>query len=504
MRPNRTQSAAPVTLITAQLTAGSQVPPADAPAPHRPRRQLTSLDAQFLNAETARTPTHIGLLTVLDPSTAPGGRVSLESVRALIAARLHLVDALRWRLHPVPLGLDLPYWFDAGQLDLTRHVQQVYLPMPGTDAQLGEQVAQLAEAPLPRDKPLWECYLIHGLRGGGQALYTKVHHAVVDGVSGAEVIAVIFDLAAQPRPVDPPDAPPAGERPPGPVEMTRRALNRSARLPVRLARAAPSTLPHLLALARAAGSPWTPFNEPLTANRSFAFASVPLADVKQVKHAHGCTVNDVVMAVCTTALRHWLIDHDALPTDPVIASIPVSVRTEEQFGTAGNQISFMLAALPTDLADPQQRLRTVTASMAAAKKRFAAAPPRLLHDGSELIPQFLHGLASRVLLKAATLGAPPVNLFVSNVPGPQVPLYAAGARVIANYPVSVVSEIGGGINITAMSYDGRLDFGVIACRDAVPDVWDLAEHLHRALAELTDFETAGLSDLARERSRVVA
>jgi diacylglycerol O-acyltransferase / wax synthase len=481
-------------------------PPAVPPSPQaatvsrtrRTRRQLSSLDAQFLNAESSRTPTHIGVLTILDPKTAPGGRVTVDSVRSLIAGRQHLVDALRWQLHSVPLGMDLPYWVDAGELDLTRHVQEVHLPSPGTHAQLGEEVARLAEAPLPRDKPLWESYLIHGLSGGGQALYTKVHHAVVDGVSGAEVIAVIFDLAAQPRHVDPPDLPLTMEPPPGVAEMMQRALTRTARMPWRLGRSAPSTLPHLVAMVRSSKTPRTPFNEPLTANRSFAFASLPLDEVKQVKDALGFTVNDLVMALCTTALRRWLIEHDALPSDPVIASIPVSVRTPEQFGTAGNQISFMLAALPTDEADPAERLRTLSASLIAAKKRFTSAPRHLLHDSSELIPQFLHGVASRVLLKAATLGAPPFNLFVSNVAGPQLPLYAAGARVVANYPVSVVSDIGGGINITVMSYNGMLDFGVIACRDAVPDVWDLAEHLQCALVELTELAGVHLAPAARE------
>jgi WS/DGAT/MGAT family acyltransferase len=490
-------------LATRPTAATPAAPPLE-PEPHgsrrprRPRRQLSALDAQFLNAETARTPTHIGVMTLLDPVSAPGGHVTVESVRSLIAGRLHLVDALRWKLHSVPLGMDLPYWVDAGELDLTQHVQEVHLAAPGTDAQLGDEVGRLAAEPLPRDKPLWESYLISGLTGDRQALYTKVHHAVVDGVSGAEVIAVIFDLAAQPRSVEPPAHPLAPEPPPALTEMAQRAISRTARLPLRLARSAPATLPNLLALARSSKTPRTPFNEPLTAQRSFAFTSLSLAEVKHVKDALGFTVNDVVMALCTTALRSWLVDHGALPNDPVVAAIPVSVRTAEQFGTAGNQISFMLAELPTDECDPAARLAKLSTSMSTTKKRFLSAPPRLLHDGSELIPQLLHGLASRVLLKAATLGARPFNLFVSNVPGPQLPLYAAGARVVGNYPVSVVSDIGGGLNITVMSYDGKLDFGVIACSDAVPDIWDLAEHLHCALLELTELAGTTRAPVALE------
>jgi diacylglycerol O-acyltransferase len=498
----------------------------------RPRRQLSPLDAQFLNAETSTTLTHVGAVTILDPAGALSGMITVEGLRALVGSRLHLVAPLRWRLHQVPLGLDLPYWLDVGTVDLGHHIREVHLPAPGTDEQLGAQIAFLAETPLDRDRPLWECYLVHGLAGGRQALYTKVHHAVIDGVSAAEVLAVVLDLDAQPRQVPPPDGDVRAESSPGALEMLDRGARRSATLPVQVLRCAPSMLPHLLDLpgaanvpgaallgtlarrvARLAGRqpvpplparppvpPTTPFNGPVTAQRAFAFAALPLDEVKAVKNVLGFTVNDVVMALCTTALRRWLIDHDALPDVALVASIPVSVRTPEQFGTGGNQISFMLTALPTDVADPGRRLQVLHTSLAAAKERFRATPARLLHEFSAVVPQALHGLASRTLLRAAALGAPPFNLFVSNVAGPQVPLYAAGARVTGNYPVSVVSDIGGGINITVMSYDGHLDFGIIVCRDMVPDVWDIAGHLRDALTELTDLtkitEPAELAELS--------
>ena len=457
-------------------------------------------------------------MTILDPAGAPGGPVTVDGLRALVGSRLHLVAPLRWRLHEVPLGLDLPYWVDAGTVDLTHHIREVHLPAPGTDAQLGAQIARLAETPLRRDRPLWECYLVHGLAGGRQALYTKVHHAMIDGVSAAEVLAVVLDLDPEPRQVPPPDVAMPAECSPSAAEMVQRGVLRTATLPIQLLRSAPAMLPHVLdlpgasntpgagllgtvagGLARLAGrssapvlpqrpppAPMTPFNGPVTARRDFAFTALPLDEVKAVKNALGFTVNDVVMALCTTALRRWLLDHDALPEHPLVASIPVSVRTPEQFGTAGNQISFMLTALPTDEADPARRLDLLHTSLAGAKERFRATPARLLHEFSAVLPQAMHGLASRTVLRAATIAGPPFNLFVSNVAGPQVPLYAAGARVTGNYPVSVVSDIGGGINITVMSYDGHLDFGIIVCRDMVPDVWDIARHLRDALTELTE------------------
>jgi diacylglycerol O-acyltransferase len=513
-----------VLLGFAELRAATELvaapPPAEptTPPPTRARRQLSSLDAQFLNAETATTLTHVGGVTILDPTGAPGGPITVAGLRALVGSRLHLVAPLRWRLHEVPLGLDLPYWVDAGTVDLGHHIREVQLPAPGSDVQLGEQIARLAETPLRRDRPLWECYLVHGLAGGRQALYTKVHHAMIDGVSAAEVLAVVLDLEPQPGQASPPAAALPAEPAPGTAEMVQRGVLRTATLAFQLLRSAPTMLPHVLDLpgasntpgaglfgalagraARLAGrssapqlpqrpppAPMTPFNGPITAERDFAFTALPLDEVKAVKNALGFTVNDVVMALCTTALRRWLIDHDALPEHPLVASIPVSVRTPEQIGTAGNQISFMLTALPTDEADPARRLDVLHASLAGAKQRFHATPARLLHEFSAVLPQAMHGLASRTVLRAATIGGPPFNLFVSNVAGPQLALYAAGARVTGNYPVSVVSDVGGGINITVMSYDGHLDFGIVVCRDLVPDVWDIAGHLRDALAELVD------------------
>jgi diacylglycerol O-acyltransferase len=510
--------AAPGTEVPATGQGEPVAPPPDAKPEFRTprRRQLSSLDVQFLNAETATTLTHVGGLTILDPTTAPGGRVDIESLRTLIGSRLHLVAPLRWRLHQVPLGLDLPYWIDSGTVDLQHHVREVMLPAPGTDEQLGTTIAELAETPLDREHPLWECYLVHGLAGGRQALYTKVHHAVIDGVSAAEVLAVVLDLDPGPHVVPPPEAAVTPEPPPGVAEMLQRGVQRTASAPARLLRAAPSTLPHLLDLPGAAsipgagalgalagrvgrltgrrpaspqrppGAPMTPFNGPVSGSRAFAFAALPLDEVKAVKDAMGLTVNDVVMALCTSALRRWLIDHEALPGGPLVASIPVSVRTPERLGAGGNEISLMLAALPTDVPDPAERLQSLHASLIAAKARFVATPARLLHESTAALPQVLHGLASRTLLRAVAMGAPPFNLLVSNVAGPQLPLYAAGARVTGNFPVSVISDVSGGINITVMSYDGQLDFGIITCRDMVPDVWNIATYLRDALTELTE------------------
>jgi WS/DGAT/MGAT family acyltransferase len=231
-------------------------------------------------------------------------------------------------------------------------------------------------------------------------------------------------------------------------------------------------------------APRTPLNGTITAHRRFAFGSVPLDDVKAVKNHFGMTVNDVVMALVAAALRRWLLDHDGLPSVPLVAAVPVSIRTEEQSGTLGNQVSVMLAELPTHLADPAERLQFVRDAMLDAKRAFDAVPASLLQDLSALIPTALSGLAARALFRLSTLPGVLFNLFVSNVPGPQLPLFIAGARVEGIYPVSAVTDMTGGLNVTLFSYDGTLDFGLVACREMVPDVWKLIGYLELAMAEL--------------------
>jgi WS/DGAT/MGAT family acyltransferase len=211
-----------------------------------------------------------------------------------------------------------------------------------------------------------------------------------------------------------------------------------------------------------------------------------LDDVKRVKNALSMTVNDVVMALCASALRRWLLDHDALPDEPIVVAVPVSVRTDEVDAGQGNQVSIMLAELPTQLGDVADRCSAVHVAMAEAKEQFDAVPATILQDLAAVIPTALSGLAARAAFRMVTVGALPFNLFVSNIPGPQLPLYVGGARVLGIYPASAVTDLTGALNITLFSYDGSLDFGLIACREIVPDVWNLIGYLEDALAELLD------------------
>jgi WS/DGAT/MGAT family acyltransferase len=477
-------------------------------------RQLTGLDAQFLALETPRQYGHVGGLAVLDPSTTPTGGLELAAVHNLIAGRLPLLPPFRWRLKQVPLNLDYPYWIDDPDFDLEYHVRELALAPPPTDAKLAEQVARIFSRPLDRSRPLWELYLIHGLQDGRVALLTKIHHSVIDGMSGAEIMGVLLDLTPEGREAPPP-LEQEGERDPGEFEMLGRALLGTPRYFERALAALPSTLPNLeetpilseLPGAKAVGAvssrlvrtlrrrpsrvlersnltpPRTSFNGRISAHRRFAFGQLSLDEVKAIKNEHGCTVNDVVVTLCAGAARRWLEEHGELPDQPLVAQMPVSVRTEEQRGTYGNRVGMLSVPVFTNEPDPFARLRRTHQALKAAKDLHKALPADLLQDATQFIPPAVFARASRVTMSLAATRRPIWNLVISNVPGPQFPLYCAGARMEANYPVSVITD-GMGLNITVMSYCGHLDFGIVADREQMRDVWQLIEWLGDALTEL--------------------
>jgi diacylglycerol O-acyltransferase len=479
-------------------------------------RQLTSLDSQFLAIETPRQSGHVASVAILDTSTTPSGTLTLADIQALIADRLPLLPPLRWRLYEVPLGLDYPYWVDDVDFDLDFHVRELALPAPGSHAQLAEQVARIVSRPLDRSKPLWELYLISGLESGHTAMLTKIHHAVIDGISGAEILGLLLDLTPEVREIEVPASWGDNELVPGPLGMLARGVLGAARYPLRAVRALPSTIPNLEetqlraipgvgALGRLANraqralsrgeapyelqerlvAPKTSFNGRVSAHRRFAFGRLSLDDVKAVKNAHGVTVNDVIVTLCAGAVRRWLLEHEELPDEPLVAQIPVSVRTEEQIGTYGNRIMLMGAPLFTDEPDPVRRLQRTHEALGDMKQRHRALPADLLADANHFIPPAVFSRAARLTFGLATSrpGRPIWNLVISNVPGAQFPLYLAGARVVANYPVSVITD-GMGLNITVMSYCGSLDFGIVADREQMPDVALLMDWLEEALDEL--------------------
>ena len=489
-------------------------------------RQLTSLDAQFLALENERTSGHVGSIAIYDPSTAPGGEVTLEDLKRMIGERIHLLTPFRWRLVTVPFSLDHPFWAEEGEVDLDYHVRELALPAPGDMRQLTEQTARIFERGLDRDHPLWEIYLIQGLQDGRIAMLTKVHHSALDGLSGAEILVTLLDLEPTGREIPPPEPGRAPDPVPGRPELLARGLLAAPRRSLRALRSMPSTLPNLdlvptlrsvpgvNAIAgtarRVSGAipghddevpvdrllaPRTSLNRRISAHRRIALTTVSLSEVKRIKNHFGVTVNDTIVAITAAALRSWLLEHDELPDEPLLAMVPVSVRLPEEFGTYGNRVSMMVVPIPTNEPDPEVRIRRAHEDLDTAKARHRMTPRMLMEEANEGIPPVLLGRTARALLRVAGSGQlnPPLNVVISNVPGSPVPLYCAGALLEANYPLSVITD-GMGVNLTIISYRDRIDFGIIGDREEIPDVWFLADAVQEAFGEL-----AALTRLPRAR-----
>ena len=470
-------------------------------------RRLSGLDAAFLALETPSSTGHVGGLSIVDPSTAKH-ELDLERLISILEPRLALVPVLRQRLVDVPLGLDQPVWIDDEHFDVEYHIREIALPKPGSDAQLAEQVARIHARPLDRAKPLWETYLITGLRKGRIGIYTKVHHAAVDGVSGTELLTLLFDLTPEPQEMPRSDFTP---RPaPSSLRLGRDALLKLALRPfeatklvtdavVAVPSIAPILKPYLNAILRrgsgdrdgdvidvaATLAPPTPLNGPITPHRKFSFRSVSLDDVKEVKNTFGCSVNDVVMSMCAAALRRWLQEHHALPERPLVTMMPISIRTDgDKAGEGGNKVSAMLVAIPTHLEDPVERLQATKAVTMVAKQNQAQIPQGLVDDVVDFAPPALTARAAKMYFGSHVFNkVPPFNVVISNVPGPPIPVYAAGAKLLAHYPVSVVTD-GLALNMTVIGYLGQLHFGLVAARERVPDVDRISDWLEEELSIL--------------------
>lgn len=488
-------------------------------------RQLTGLDAEFLAIEDDRNFAHVSGLAVLDPASAAGGAITLADVRKLVEERIHLLPPFRWRLEPVPLGLDHPWWIEDPDFDISYHVRELALPPPGSDAQLAAQVERIISRPLDRSRPLWELYLIQGLEGDRAATLTKIHHSVVDGVSGAEILAILFDLDPDGREIPPEPATIETSAHPGSLGLLAkgatalpgRVLRGVGRVPetvVNIAdvppvRGLPGVRSIGVATSRARrlvgrdrdpdelgrpglAAPRTLLNDRISAQRHFSFGTLSLDEVKSVKNAYGVKVNDVVMSLSAAAVREFLLANDDLPDQPTVAMVPVSVREGEDFGTFGNQVSAMMAALPTDVPDPVERLRCAHAEMSVAKKHHATQPSHFIADATELVPPLLFSRAARMVseIGASSHFAPHFNVIVSNVPGPPMPLYMAGAKLESHYPASVIMD-GVGLNITVLSYLDRLDIGIVGDRELAPNFDLLVEAMRGELDELQRRAPAG-------------
>nr|WHV03866.1 putative wax ester synthase/acyl-CoA:diacylglycerol acyltransferase [uncultured bacterium] len=472
-------------------------------------QQLSGLDASFLYMETPTTYGHVNGLAVYErpyPEFDPYAAV-YERFGSLVGH----VAPLRRRVVAVPFGLDHPYWVDDPHFDLDFHIRQIGLAPPGAADQLAEQVARIIGRQMDRSHPLWEVYVIEGLGDGRWAMLTKFHHATVDGAAGVIMLKMFTDES---RDAEWPWEPVAwnSESLPTDSELLRQTVGnllvnpvKATRLSLKVVRnmadaAGLNSFSGIVArsrdlIASTAGrgedaeavadqlrrvalpitpAPPTPWNKSVGPHRRFAMRSTALSNIKQLKDATGGTVNDVVMAICAGALREYLLRHDALPDEPLRAMVPVSIRTGHEEDPWTNRVSSIVCVLPTDCDDPLERVARCKEAMNVAKRQLDLVPATTLTEATDATSPVIAGAAVRLMARLSDRVNMPVNVVISNVPGPREALYFAGCKLDNYIPVSTISN-GVGLNITVHSYEDRLDFGLVADRDLVPDLWDLVD-----------------------------
>jgi diacylglycerol O-acyltransferase len=504
-------------------------------------KQLAGLDASFLYLETPQMPMHVGALHVLElPEGYDGDFV--EDLREHMRARLPLLPALRRKLLAMPLGLSNPAWVDADP-DLEEHIVEIPLPEGSGMAELEAQVAALHPVLLDRSRPLWKFHVFTGLEPGpeGQprvALYTQLHHAAVDGQAAVALAHVILDLSPEPRAVDAIAARGKKRGQLGTVGLLRAAVSQQWKQTVKLARSLPSAagilgnmavgyvggaaagasvgkLRQLLAdvasqttavvrgktsVSSLGPAPRTRFNVSLSATRSFAGVTLPLAELNRTRKRHGASLNDAVLFVIGGALRRYFTKHGPLPRKPLIAAVPVSTRAAGDT-TSNNQATMTLMSLGTHLASPAERLAHVMASSQAMKAQMNQLKSLMPTDFPSLGIPWLMQAGAMLYGRAKVAEKLPViaNVVISNVPGPQMPLYLAGAKMITNYPTSIAVH-GLALNVTVQTYNQSLDIGLMACGEALPETAELAAYVEAAFMEFQALPVAELAEAAPKKA----
>jgi WS/DGAT/MGAT family acyltransferase len=454
--------------------------------------RLSGQDAAFLYLERPTMHMHVAGLSVLDPSTRPDGRVRAEDLAEVITSRLHLVPRFRQKVVFVPGNLARPVWVDDEDFDIEFHLRRAALPPPGGRRELADYVQRVHARPLDRSKPLWESYFIEGLEDGLVAILTKVHHAMIDGISGVDIATVLFDFSAEPQILAPEQWTPEPE--PSRMQLLADAAKEQVANPVGAITGAAQTIVRTPAAAvRGLGAvaggvrdllgmgtpPRGPFDRAVGSGRRFAMTEAPVYRFKEIKDALGGTVNDVVLTVVAGGLHKLLrARRDSTRDRSLRAMVPVSVRAEAEKMALGNRVSMIFVDLPVGRMSPEKRLSEVREKTKGIKDSMMAVGAESIMNLGTWAPPTLHALAARLVSRGHWF-----NLVISNVPGPQMPMYIAGARLLVNYPVMPLAE-NVGLSIAVTSLAGTMGFGFTGDWDAIPEIHDLALYTEEALDEL--------------------
>lgn len=448
-------------------------------------QQLSGLDASFLYLETKNSPMHIASLGIYDPSTAPDGKVTFKQILANTLARKHLVPPMNNVLVDVPFRLDHPYWIADDKLDVEYHIRHMALPQPGDWRQLCILVSRLHARPMDRSRPLWEMDVIEGLDNvagcpkGSFAIYLKIHHAAFDGASAVELGAALHDFTPNYKKIAAP-VKIKGERPPSNASLILRSQLNTIKQPMRMFNVARSTLPGFAKLAaglrkgkytRVKSVPRTRFNGTVSPHRVFEGMSVDFENIRAIKNQfEGVTVNDIALSICGGALRKYLSSKQELPEDSLVAMAPINVRTQDEKGTHGNQVSQMTVLLRSDIEDPIDRLIAVNQGTRNAKELTNAVGAKAMTDITQFIPSTLAGTAAKLSssMGLANQIKPQYNCTVTNVPGLQVPMYYTGAQLVNTYGLGPAVDSMGLFHAIS-SYCGQFIISVTCCREMMPD-----------------------------------
>ncbi|HEX5146243.1 MAG TPA: wax ester/triacylglycerol synthase family O-acyltransferase [Conexibacter sp.] len=467
--------------------------------------RLTAVDASFLHQEDADSHMHIGAVTIFEGPPPP-----FTAVAEHIRSRLHLVPRYRQKLAYPPFETGRPLWIDDASFNIEYHVRHSALPAPGTEEQLHRLAARIASQQLDRSKPLWECWFVEGLEDGRFALIFKTHHALVDGVSGVDLATVLFDLAAVPA--QQPEQDPWQPRPePTGAELLAAGVAGFAKTALGVAErtvlAATNPAAAVDALREAAEgigevlwaglnpAPETPLNVPIGPHRRYAIVRNRLDDFRYVKGVLGGTVNDVVLTVVSGGLARWLRSRGVRTEGLELrALVPVSIRPKDQHHALGNQIVLMRGPLPVYIRDPVARLRFVKQAMDGLKESKQAVGARVLADVQQMAPPTILAQASRLQFSTRLF-----NLIVTNVPGPQFPIYMLGREMLNFFPIAFLPK-SHGLAIAIMSYNGAIDFGLLGDYDALPDIQTIADGIEDGLAQLRSAARAKEARAAGARS----